>query len=93
VNGWQVGFADDALTQYQALPGHVRKEVVEILWELREDGPEIFGAIQLRSNRDTWRVRFGSGRYRMLYEASHRKKRIFISRLELRKNAYNGLRG
>jgi mRNA-degrading endonuclease RelE of RelBE toxin-antitoxin system len=93
VNGWQVGFTDDAWSQYRVLPDHVRKEAIEILWELREDGPEIFGAIQLRSNRDTWRVRFDNGRYRMVYEASHRKKRIFVSRMGLRKTVYKGLRG
>ena len=93
MNGWQVEFTDEVWPAYRALTDHLRREVIEILWELREDGPEIFGAIQLRSNRDTWRVRFGSGRYRMLYQASRRKKRIGVSRLGLRKNAYAGLRG
>lgn len=46
MNGWQVEFADDVWPEYRVLPGHVRKEVIEILWELREDGPEIFGAIR-----------------------------------------------
>jgi mRNA-degrading endonuclease RelE of RelBE toxin-antitoxin system len=42
--------------------------------ELEEEGPTVHGAIEMRANPNTWRVRFNNERYRMIYRVSRRKK-------------------
>lgn len=90
---WAVKFNRKSNNDFEALTKAQKLEILALIEELQEDGPAIAGAIQLRSNQNTWAVRFDNARYRMIYEVSKAKRQIILSRMQPRGVVYKGLRG
>ncbi|MCE0499497.1 MAG: hypothetical protein LV481_16270 [Methylacidiphilales bacterium] len=55
--------------------------------ELEEEGPALHGAIEMRANPDTCRVRFNNERYRMIDRVSRGRKEILVTRIRPRRIA------
>lgn len=88
---WVVRKTRRAQKELEAISRELREEANEIMNELGEDGPAIFGAMQMRSNPNTWRVRFGG--FRVVYRAMERKREILVTRIGPRATVYRGLKG
>jgi mRNA-degrading endonuclease RelE of RelBE toxin-antitoxin system len=95
VNGhgnWTVKKRKAADRELASLPRQLREEADSVLDELAEDGPAIFGAIEMRGNPNTWRVRFGGG-FRIVYRVFEKQRKILVTRIGPRGTVYKGLRG
>jgi mRNA-degrading endonuclease RelE of RelBE toxin-antitoxin system len=92
VNGWKVELSPSARAAFRRLDDAASRDAADLIQELREDGPALAHAIQLRGNPNTWRVRFHHDRYRMIYQFSRSRKHILVTRIRLRANAYEGMK-
>ena len=91
MNGWTVDLTGIARRDLRKLEEGPQQAAIELLQDLNE-GPELGGAIELRSNPDVWRVRFHSDQYRMLYQVSRKRNRILVTRIRPRSTAYKGMK-
>ena len=66
---WTVERTTEAEKQFNDLSRPLKQSANDILDELAEDGPAIFGAIQMRNSPNGWRVRFAGG-FRVVYRCS-----------------------
>ncbi len=87
---WTLPVAPSANREFRKLPDWVRDEAVELLAELRTD-PLPPDAIELRGLAGHYRVKFGSGRYRLIYRISESRRDVWVSRIRERGTAYRGL--
>jgi mRNA-degrading endonuclease RelE of RelBE toxin-antitoxin system len=92
VNAWIVDLRPSARKDLRRLPSGPRQAALEVLDELREHGPGLVEAFQLRGYKDTWRVRFHHEDYRMIYEVSRSKRRIDVTKIRPRSIAYEGMK-
>lgn len=65
-------------------------EAVGMITDFVEDGPDIPGAGPLEDYAGWYRARL-SHQYRIVYRVSEKQKRIFITRIRHRSDAYQGL--
>jgi mRNA-degrading endonuclease RelE of RelBE toxin-antitoxin system len=63
---WTVEKTTEAEKQFNDLSRTLKQSANDILDELAENGPTIFGAIEMRNNTNSWRVSFAQG-FRMVY--------------------------
>lgn len=69
-----------------------RQAAIDLLEDLREFGPTLALAIQLRAHKDVWRARFHNDRYRMIYQDARGEKRIIVKRIRVRASAYKSMK-
>jgi mRNA-degrading endonuclease RelE of RelBE toxin-antitoxin system len=69
------------------------KAASELLQDLTEGppDPETRTSIELRANPKVWRIRFHDN-YRMIYQVSKAEKRIIVTRIKARSEAYKGMK-
>jgi len=58
VNRWKVELRPSAKREFRHLEDRPRRDAEELIADLREQGPAIVTAIELRGHPDTWRSRF-----------------------------------
>ncbi len=92
MNGWKVELRPSAKREFRQLEDGPRRDAEELIADLREQGPAIITAIELRGHPDTWRARFHDG-YRMIYRVSRSRKHILVTRIRSRPLAYEGMKG
>jgi mRNA-degrading endonuclease RelE of RelBE toxin-antitoxin system len=91
VNGWKVELSPTAQREFRQLAEGPKRDAEEVIEDLREQGPALVQAVQLRGYPDLWRVRFHET-YRMVYQVSRSRKHIFVTRMRPRRIAYKGMR-
>ena len=91
MNGWKVEVRPRARKDLRELSEGPRRAALDLFAELMELGPGLEGAIELRANPGTWRVRFHDS-YRMLYSASRTRRQILVTRIKPSANAYEGMK-
>jgi mRNA-degrading endonuclease RelE of RelBE toxin-antitoxin system len=89
---WTVEKTTEAETQFSDLSRTLKQSANDILDELGENGPAIFGAIEMSNNPNSWRVRLGGG-FRVVYRVFEKQRKILITRIGPRGTVYKGLRG
>jgi mRNA-degrading endonuclease RelE of RelBE toxin-antitoxin system len=89
---WTVELNRRASKDFRELDFNGKESARDMMAELEEEGPAIHGAIEMRANPDTWRVRFNNERYRMIYRVSRGRKEILVTRMRPRRIAYKGMR-
>jgi len=77
VSLWKTELSPAAQRDYRKLDRQLKQEALQRIEDLTIDGPALPGAIEMRANPDTWRVRFH--RYRMIYQISRTRKYIRIT--------------
>jgi len=89
---WDVRVRRSAAKELRKLPNPEQGDVLDILEDLEED-PFPAGAERLRSYNNRYKIRFGRGeRYRLFYEVFPTRRRVSVTRIELRKaNTYSGM--
>jgi mRNA-degrading endonuclease RelE of RelBE toxin-antitoxin system len=92
VNGWTVDLHPIAEKELQALDEGPKAAAFELIADLRELGPVLVPSIRIRAYHATWRARFHHDRYRMVYQVSPTRKRIFVTRIKPRPTAYDGMK-
>lgn len=92
MTSWTVEVKEQAYKDFRKLEDGAREAVLDLIEELETEGPAVYGAIEMRANPDTWRVRFYNERYRMVYQVSRTRKRIRIIRMRLRGVVYKGMK-
>jgi mRNA-degrading endonuclease RelE of RelBE toxin-antitoxin system len=92
VNGWTVELRPRAKKELRILDDGPRQEALDLLDELREEGPALVAALKMRGYPDTWRVRFYREGYRMVYTVFRSRKHIVVTRIRPRPIAYKGMR-
>ena len=92
MTGWTVQLSKVARRDLRQLDEGPRQAALELLDDLRELGPALIPAIELRHYPDTWRARFHHELYRMLYLVAKGQKRIIVKRIRPRPTAYIGLK-
>lgn len=69
---------------------NVRADALANIADLYEDAfPE--GCVKLRGYRDLYRIRFYPNQYRIVYRTATKQRRVTITRIRPRTNAYEGL--
>ena len=89
---WTIEKTTEAERQFNDLSRTLKQSANDIMDELAENGPAIFGAIEMRNNPNSWRVRFARG-FRMVYRVFEKQRKILITRIGPRGTVYKGLRG
>jgi mRNA-degrading endonuclease RelE of RelBE toxin-antitoxin system len=89
---WTVERTTEAEKQFNDLSRSLKQSANDILDELAEDGPAIFGAIQMRNSPNSWRVRLDGG-LRIVYKVFEKQRKILVTRIGPRSSVYKGLRG
>lgn len=74
-----------ALKELEALPSPMRSRIEERVTELVSE-PYSRGAVKLQGGHNDWRVRVGD--YRVLYEIDTLARRILITAIRHRREAY-----
>ncbi|MBM3765942.1 MAG: type II toxin-antitoxin system RelE/ParE family toxin [Acidobacteria bacterium] len=88
---WRVRTSPDCDREISGLPRLVREKVLDILIHLSEE-PFPAQSLALRRYNDTYRIRLGSGNYRLIYRVDARRKTISVLRVGLRATVYRGMR-
>jgi len=92
MNGWAIELSQSAQRELRLLEDGPRQAATDLLEDLRELGPALESAVQLRAHKDVWRARFHHDRYRMIYQVAKGQKRILVKRIRNRANAYQGMK-
>lgn len=92
MNGWKVALRPGARRELRRLDDEPRREALDLVEDLREQGPALETALKMRGYPDSWRVRFFHESYRMVYEVFRNRKQIEVTRIRPRPTAYKGMR-
>lgn len=84
---WTVEKTTEAEKQFNDLSRTLKQSANDILDELAENGPTIFGAIEIRNNTNSWRVSFAQG-FRMVYRVFENQRKILVTRIGPRGTVY-----
>lgn len=89
---WSLKLKPSADREFRSLDEGPKRDVAELMQDLREDPFSIPDTIQLRSHPPgTMRTRFHHG-YRMVYFISKPERMVYILRIRPRPIAYKGMR-
>jgi len=72
---WTIELSKSAKKELHLLEDGPKQAAIELMEDLRELGPLVVTAIQLRAHKDVWRARFHHGKYRMIYQVAKGQKR------------------
>jgi mRNA-degrading endonuclease RelE of RelBE toxin-antitoxin system len=92
MNAWAVELSLSAQRELRLLEDGPRQAATDLLEDLRELGPTVASAIQLRAHKDVWRARFHNDRYRIIYQVANGQKRIIVKRIRIRNIAYKNMK-
>ena len=92
MNGWAIELRQSAQRELRLLEDGPRQAAIDLLEDLRDLGPILVSAIQLRAHKDVWRACFHDDRYRMIYQVAKGQKRIIVLRIRIRSTAYKGMK-
>lgn len=85
---YELGLRESAEAELAALPERIRRQVDRRLRALVSQ-PRPAGAVKLKGSSTTYRIR--SGDYRIVYEVDDQLRRVVVSRIRHRRDAYRGL--
>ncbi|MEK7406362.1 MAG: type II toxin-antitoxin system RelE/ParE family toxin [Acidobacteriota bacterium] len=87
---WEIRIPRSVQRELDELPDTVWREGMEAGAELRDD-PFPVGSKILEGYTQRYRMRFYRGQYRIVYDVSHKQRRVILVRVRHRRDVYRGL--